>query len=264
MLGIGAAPTFKQWTTDSKWKPFITRNPAMQIDYLGFNFARKPFDDVRVRKAFAYAIPRKQILEVVLNGSGIIAHGPIPPGLPGYDGMIAALPHNPSKAKALLVEAGFPTGLEAEMLITPTTNNQRLFGILQATLRGVGIELKPLFRERAAYFSQRRAGTFDLARADWEADYLDAENFLFPLFHTGNHWSKYSNPKVDALIDRARTTVEVKSRINLYQEAERLIIADMPWVFLWHPVGVAVHQPWVKGLQSYPTPRRTMKVWLDK
>jgi len=263
-LGIGAAPTFKQWTTDPKWKPFIMRNPNMEIDYLGFNFARKPFDDVRVRKAFAYAIPRKQILEAVFNGSGIVAHGPIPPGLPGYDGTITALPYNPSRAKKLLTEAGFANGLEAEMLITPASNNQRLFGILQATLRGVGIELKPLFRERAAYFSQRRAGSFDLARADWEADYLDAEDFLFPLFHTGKHWSKYSNLKVDELIDRARATVEVKNRIELYQEAERHIIADMPWVFLWHSVGVSVHQPWVKGLQSHPTPRRTMKVWLDK
>lgn len=263
-LGIGAAPTYKQWTTDSKWKPFIMRNPAMQINYLGFNFTRKPFNDVRVRKAFAYAIPRKQILESVLNGSGIVAHGPIPPGIPGHDGTITAFPYNPSKSKTLLAEAGFPNGLEAEMLITPTTNNQRLFGILQATLRGVGIELKPLFRERAAYFSQRRAGTFDLANADWEADYLDAENFLFPLFHTGNHWSKYSNPKVDELIDRARATIDAQRRIAYYQEAERLIIADMPWVFLWHPVGVSVHQPWVMGLQSHPTPRRTMKVWLDK
>ncbi len=150
------------------------------------------------------------------------------------------------------------------MLIRTTTGNQRLFGILQAALRGVGITLKPAFRERAAYFSQRRAGNFDLASADWFADYLDAEDFLTPLFRTGNHWSKYSNPKVDELIDRARATVDAKDRVRLYQQAERLIIADLPWVFLWHPVSYSVHQQWAKGIVFYATPRRTLKIWLDR
>lgn len=262
-LGIPAA-TFKEWVNDPRWKPYIVKGAEMAINYFGFNFTRKPFDDIRVRKAFAYAIPRKQILESIFNGAGVIAHGPIPPGLPGYDSTIPPLPYDPSKAKALLAEAGFANGLEAEMLITPTTNNQRLFGIVQAALRGVNINLKPAFRERAAYFRERRTGNFDIARADWFADYLDAENFLTPLFHTGNHWSKYSNPKVDELIDRARGTVDAKERVRLYQQVERMIIAEMPWVFLWHPVSYSVNQPWVKGSKFYPTPRRTLNIWIDR
>src|SRR5574341_146580 len=219
-LGIPAA-TFKQWTTDPKWQPYIIKGAEMAINYLGFNVKKKPFDDVRVRKAFAYAIPTKQILEQVFNGAGIQAHGPIPPGLPGYNPSIAPLPYDPSRAKALLAEAGYGNGLDAEMLITPTTNNQRLFGILQASLAAVNVNLKPAFRERAAYFRERRTGSFEVARADWFADYLEAENFLFPLFHTGNHFSGYSNPKLDAVIERARFTVDPKQRVALYQEAER-------------------------------------------
>ncbi len=262
-MGVPTA-TFQQWVTDPQWKPYITRSAEVMINYLGFNFKRKPFDDVRVRRAFAYAIPRKQILEQVFNGTGVVAHGPIPPGLPGYNAKIAALPYDPSKAKALLAEAGFANGLDAEMLITPTTNNQRLFGILQAALRGVNINLKPAFRERAAYFRARRTGDFDVARADWWADYLDAENFLYPLFHTGNHWSSYSNPAVDAVIDRARATVDPAERVRLYQQAEQLIIADMPWVFLWHDTSYGVHQSWLMGLKSFPTPRRTLQIWVNR
>jgi ABC-type transport system substrate-binding protein len=97
-----------------------------------------------------------------------------PPSLPGYNAKIAALPYDPAKAKALLREAGYPEGLEVELLLTPTTNNRRLFDVLEASLRGVGITLRPGFRERAVYFRERGAGNFAIARADWIADYLDA------------------------------------------------------------------------------------------
>jgi oligopeptide transport system substrate-binding protein len=226
---------------------------------------KKPFDDVRVRRAVAYAIPRKQILEAILNGQGVIAHGPIPPTLPGYNPKIAALIYDPSKAKALLREAGYGDGFEAELLLTPTTGNRRLFDVLQASLRGVGIELKPAFRERAVYFRERRTGNFQIVRADWWADYLDAENFLYPLFHSASKpWTGYSNPKVDQVIDAARATIDPSKRLALYQDAEKGIIDDMPWVFLWHTVSSSAYQPWVMGQAFHPTPRRTVKIWLNK
>ncbi len=264
VLGVPDA-TFTQWVNDAKWKPLIIRGAEMNVFYLGFNHRQRPFNDVRVRRAFAYAIPRKQILEAIFNGRGVIAHGPIPPGLPGYSAGIPPLPYDPSRAKALLAEAGLGAGVEAELLLTPTTSNRRIFDVLQASLRGANIELKPAFRERAVYFRERRTGNFQIARADWWADYLDAENFLYPLFHsTSTPFTGYSNPRVDRLIDQARGTVDAARRISLYQEAERAIIEDMPWVFLWHTVSYAVYQPWVRGQAFYPTPRRTVKIWLDK
>ncbi len=263
-LGIPDA-TFTQWTRDATWRPHILRGAEMMINYLGFNHRQKPFNDVRVRRAFAYAIPRKQILESIFNGRGAIAHGPIPPGLPGYSATIPALPYDPSKAKALLREAGYSEGIEVELLLTPTTGNRRLFDVLQASLRGAGIEVKPAFRERAVYFRERRTGNFQFVRADWWADYLDAENFLYPLFHSASRpWTGYTNPKVDQAIDQARGATDPAKRIALYQEAERAIIEDMPWVFLWHAVSYAVFQPWVMGEAFHPTPRRTVKIWLNK
>jgi peptide/nickel transport system substrate-binding protein/oligopeptide transport system substrate-binding protein len=264
VLGIPDA-TFRQWVSDPQWKPHIITGAGLNIQYLAFNLRRRPFNDVRVRRAVAYAIPRKQILESIFNGRGIIAHGPIPPSLPGYSTKIAALPYDPAKAKALLREAGYPDGLEVELLLTPTTNNRRLFDVLEASLRGVGITLRPGFRERAVYFRERGAGSFAVARADWIADYLDAENFLYPLFHTASrHFSGYTNPKVDQLIDAARATVDPAQRVRRYQEAEAAIIADMPWVFMWHSVGSTVYQPWVMGETYDATPRRTVKIWLNR
>jgi peptide/nickel transport system substrate-binding protein/oligopeptide transport system substrate-binding protein len=264
VLGIPDA-TFTQWMGDPKWKPHIMSGAEMNIYYLAFNHRVKPFNDLRVRRAFAYAIPRKQILEAILNRRGVMAHGPIPPGLPGYSASIPPIPYDPSKAKALLAEAGYGSGLEAEMLLVPTTANRRLFDVLQASLRGANIELKPAFRERAVYFRERRTGNFQIARADWWADYLDAENFLYPLFHSASKpYTGYANSKVDQTIDKARATVNPAQRAGLYREAERAIIDDMPWVFLWHTVSYSVYQPWVRGQAFYQTPRRTVKIWLDK
>jgi peptide/nickel transport system substrate-binding protein/oligopeptide transport system substrate-binding protein len=91
----------------------------------------------------------------------------------------------------------------------------------------------------------------------WWADYPDPENFLFPLFHSSNHGpggnrTRYSNATVDALIDKGRDTLDEKKRNSLYQRAEELIVADAPWVFLWHRTDFTIRQPWVKNYKIYP------------
>jgi ABC-type transport system substrate-binding protein len=126
-----------------KWGADYVSHPVRTGPHLGFNHAQKPFNDVRVRRAFACAILRRQILEAIFNGRGVIARGPIPPGLPGYTATHPPLPHDPSRAKALLAEAGYGTGLEVELLLTPTTANRRIFDVFQASLRGANTELKP-------------------------------------------------------------------------------------------------------------------------
>jgi ABC-type transport system substrate-binding protein len=85
------------------------------------------------------------------------------------------------------------------------------------------------------------------------------------LFHSASKpFTGYSNTKVDQLIDQARFTVDPAKRVALYANAERAIMDDMPWVFLWHTVSFSVYQPWVRGQAFYQTPRRTVKIWLDK
>ena len=81
-----------------------------------------------------------------------------------------------------------------------------------------------------------RQGKCDAYLLDWIADYPDAENFLFPLFHSSQTMrrNRYSNPKVDALIKEIQQESTLQKRVTLIRQAEEKIIADAPWIFLWH------------------------------
>jgi len=91
----------------------------------------------------------------------------------------------------------------------------------------------------------------------WWADYPDPENFLFPLFHSSNfgaagNRTRYSNPAVDSFIEKAQYTLNREERNLLYEKAEEMIVADAPWVFLWHRTDFTVRQPWVKNYKIHP------------
>jgi peptide/nickel transport system substrate-binding protein/oligopeptide transport system substrate-binding protein len=91
----------------------------------------------------------------------------------------------------------------------------------------------------------------------WWADYPDPENFLFPTFHSSNHGAggnraRYSNKEVDALIEKGQREALESRKNGYYEEAEKIIAADAPWVFFWHKMDVAVRQPWVGNVKLYP------------
>jgi len=91
----------------------------------------------------------------------------------------------------------------------------------------------------------------------WWADYPDPENFLFPLFHSGSVGSSGNrtrclDPDLDRLIEAAQRTINEKQRYGLYREAEKRIIQDAPWIFMWHKADYFVIQPWVKDFKIYP------------
>ena len=100
-------------------------------------------------------------------------------------------------------------------------------------------------------------GEADLFYLSWWADYSDPENFLFPLFHSSNFGSagnrtRYSNPIVDVLIEKGQNVLDRKRRESYYMQAEKIIVDDAPWVFLWHRNEYIVRNPWVKNLKTYP------------
>ncbi|HEX9861458.1 MAG TPA: hypothetical protein VGB23_09655, partial [Nitrospirota bacterium] len=91
----------------------------------------------------------------------------------------------------------------------------------------------------------------------WQADYPDAENFLYPVFHSANFGSagnraRFSDPEFDRLIEKAQSEPDPDKRDELYREAQAHVVETAPWVFFWHKKDFVVHQPWVKGYRLYP------------
>jgi ABC-type transport system substrate-binding protein len=244
------------------------RMVTLATEYLGMNCQMAPFNNVLVRRAFNYAIDKHKLI-AVLNGRGVVARGVMPPGLPGYDPGIQGYDYNPTEARRLLEAAGLPAGF-APILWMRADQTEMIIGqsIQQdLALVGVNVVLKPV-AWGPLLEAIRQPDTVELVSLGWEADFPDPENFLDVLFARdqwgSNNDTYYSNPAVEKLLAEAAPISDDMQRYALYRQAERIIVADAPWVFLYNPVTYVIQQPWVHGWELNPIrPTRWEKVWLS-
>ena len=249
-------------------KALTLRLVMLATDYLGMNCQMQPFTDVRVRRAFNYAINKNKLL-AVFNRRGVPASGILPPGLPGYDPAIQGYPYDPAKARQLLEQAGIARNFAPQLWIRADETQMMLAQSIQQDLALVGIHalLKPVAWPPLLE-AIRQPATVELALTGWEADFPDPENFLEVLF-ARNQWgsnnnSFYFSPRVDALLAEAARLTEKKERYLIYDEVQKIIVGDAPWVFLYYPVAYVIRQPWVHGYVLNPMrPTRLERVWLD-
>lgn len=256
IMGIPSAE-FPRFMNDLRFRPYILQQPGLNVYYLGLNCSKPPFDRLRVRQALNYAIDKELILKAILADRGIISHGPIPPVIAGFNEAIPAYPYDPDKAKELLIEEGLGDGLSMKIYQRTSQEALSITQAIQAQLKRVGIKAEIVSLEWSAFKEAINKGEADAFYLAWLADYPDAENFLFPLFHSSNigasgNRSRFSNKEIDALLEKAISTIDEKRRLELYKEIESRIHKAAPWVFLWHLKEYALHQPWVKNLKLYP------------
>jgi len=233
-----------------------------------FHQLKEPFTDKAVREAFAYALDRDAWVTDILKGLGAPTLTWIPPGFPGYQEGETRLGYDPDKAMQTLTDAGYsvaggqligPDGAPIEIVDTfadtprNRTRNEWLVAKWKEVL-GVNIELNPV--EPTTY----TALTKDVETAPqmfilgWCADYPDPQNWLSVYWKTGAFGERigYSNPDLDALLDRADTEGDPEVRAELYAEAQDMLVAGSPGAFFWNNVNRYLVKPWVKGLA--PTP----------
>ncbi len=258
--------------------PYVMKTPRLRAltekivtistMYMGMNCQVWPFTDVRVRRAFNYAVNKGKLIGV-LNGRGVAAHGVMPPGLPGYNSRVQGYAYDPAKARQLLEQAGVPRNFSPVLWMrADPTEMMRAQSIQQdLALVGVNLVLKPVAWPPLLE-AVRQPKTAELFMFGWEADFPDPENFLDVLFSRkqwgANNDTFYFNPRLDALLAEAAPMSDLKQRYEHYREAEKLVVADAPWVFLHHPVTYVILQPWVHGYTLNPMrPTRLEKVWLS-
>src|SRR4030042_986684 len=164
--------------------------------------------------------------------------------------------YNPEKAKDL-IKKEMLDGITVNFYITADQEVKDMAEVIQSYIMAIGIEVRIKQLEWSAYKEAINKGEADMFYISWWADYPDPENFLFPLFHSSNfgpggNRTRYKNPAVDSLIEKGKYTMDEKKRNLLYEKAEEMIVADAPWVFLWHRTDFTVRQPWVKNYIIYP------------
>lgn len=239
---------------------------------LHMNLAKEPFSDKNLRKAVAFAIDRKEILDRVEFGEGIIAHGPISPPMGGfYDAAFETGKNGQyfdlEQAKALMKQSKYPNGTEVLLLSGNAGTVPRQAEVLQAQLAKIGIKVNieladaPTFRRR--WLQERQ---WDLVQVQWDAD-LDPDETLYPELHSGEAWNagRWVNADFDKMVEGARSENDFKKRKKFYEEAVRLIVEDAPVAILLHLNEQKVFQKYVKGFQMIPAGLTDMhRVWLDR
>jgi len=259
------------FSSNPVWRNHILSQPGLNTYFIGMNCKKGPCTDVRIRRAICRAIDARLIVETTRRNQATLAHGPIPPGLPGYDPTFEGLPGDAAAARTLLTEAGWHQDAPLELLQDERNENLEVTQLVVSALAGVGIEVKIVSMEWGVYTSAINEGRFDLYYRSWLADYTDAENFLFPLFHSTQAGSAgnrpcYADAEVDAMIAAAQGTTDDDARVDLYRRIERRVVADAAYAFLFHKLERVVVQPWLRGFRLYPVFNscKFTDVWLDE
>ena len=229
-------------------KPYYHEWVRFSTECLRFNVAREPFDDPRVRKAFAMAIDRSKLTSSITRGKEQPTTRWVPDSERWYDPP-EGIGFDPERARELLAEAGYPGGEGIEnvgLLITDDNSDQSMFVGIQNMLQNhLGVQLKAQKKEWSVYLSQMQDRNYDLCLSGWIGDYYDPMTFL-DMYITGgkNNRTNWGNQKYDKIIDRASRTGDPERRSALLQQAETILIQEeLPISPLLHPTNTALWNP---------------------
>jgi len=240
----------------------VPASPAFDIAYFGFNTTAPPFDDVKVRQAFNYAIDRPTLASTLFQDLVVPAAGILPPGFPGFNPDLEGYDYDPVKANQLIGASKYGSASEMPRIALtvpgsfgPATSPS-IVAMLAMWQENLGVEIGILQTEWATFLQDLHQNRFQMfGGLGWIADYPDPENFLDVLFHSqsSNNNSQYSNGQLDLLLERARVEQDEAARFELYHQAEEIIVDDAPWVPLWHSNGGSVLiKPFVNNYFLFP------------
>ena len=250
------------------------RKPSLSLQFYGMNCLSNALKANEVRQALNYAIDKERIVREVYKDQFLSATTILPPGMPSYIPENAAYDYDPDKAKSLLNKAGYgPSGKKLSLTVLSASKSsaaQKELALIAKDLAAVGVKLQIQYETDWPTFEAALSeDSLQMYRYAWIADIPDPDNFLNILFgsKSGYNFMQYNNPKVDSLLSQALTETEVLRRVELYREAERIILADAPiisWIYLTFE---SVFQPYVKGLEISALGRPYIplkKIWLDE
>ena len=233
---------YRQFVTDKNLKVLIT--PGMNVGYLSMNVKEKPFDNLEVRKAIAYALNRQSYVEAIFKGLAVVAKSPLPPNIWGYNDRILSYEYNPKKAKETLTNAGYPNGFTTKLWALPVARSynpdgKKMAEMMQADLAAIGIKAKIVTYDWPTYLAKSRSGEIVMGQFGWYSDNGDPDNFLYTLLscdgvENGTNRARWCDEKFNNLVTRAKFTQDISERTKLYRQAQERFTQELPWVTIAH------------------------------
>ena len=264
------------------------------VFYIGFNMDDKIVggngeQNKKLRQAIAIAIDYEEYIQLFMNGRGVSAQGPIPPGIFGYES-----DHNHfnkaiyfwdgknikrkpiADAKQLLAEAGYPNGIDPktdkplvlnyDVASSGNPDDRTQLNWMRKQFAKLGIELNIRQTEYNRFQDKVRTGQAQIFSWGWLADYPDPENFLFLLYGPngkakfgGENATNYENTRVDALYQEIRQLPNGPERLEKIRTLLNIIQDDTPWVWGVHPINYTLSHQWVTPTKSNPIANNTLK-----
>ena len=240
----------------------VLSNAGLNIGYLAMNTAKKPFDNILVRKAVNHALNKESYIKAIYLGRAIKAVNAIPPKMWSYNKDVKDYSYNPDLAKKLLAKAGYPKGFATEIWTLPVTrpynpNGKKMGEMMQADLAAVGIKAKLITYDWPTYLKKSRDGTHSLIQLGWFGDNGDPDNFLnvllgCPGVESGSNTARWCNKKFNRLVVDAKRTNKKQERIKLYKKAQWIFKQEAPWVTIAHAVVYRAMSSKVTGYKIDP------------
>ncbi len=222
--------------------------PTLGFNGFELNTTAPPFNDPAKRRAVALAIDKRSILKNIFFNVGVLGYGPIPPPSFAFDPNEKVFDQaDPQKAKELA------TGFSFTLKTTADPVSQQLAQLMQGQLQKAGITMTVQTQEFAVIVQEAQAHKFQAAQVTWSGR-IDPDGNMYSWFHTGgdNNDTGYSNPDVDRLLEDARTSNDQARRKSDYQQAQKLIATDAPYIFTHFGVSTQISSAKIKHFTIYP------------
>lgn len=198
------------------------------------NNSMEPLNDVRVRKAIAMSVSKHEIVDGYFGGSVVAINGVIPEGIAGFDPTIPETPTDYEAAKALLAEAGYPNGVEFTATIRESSDFVPLIQLLQSQLANAGITMNIEKVDSATYSEMRNSNRIQANLGDWYADYMDADMYMYALFHSSfsdGFSIGFHDDWFDEQVEYARSCQDNDERTQIYKDLDRYLSVEQ-YVFV--------------------------------
>lgn len=235
---------------------------GLRVFWISLTTTLEPLDDARVRRALNHATNKQGIVDSLLQGYGVPATSPLAPPHFGFDSGLDGLPYDPVLAQELLEEAGVAGGFAVNVAVQEADAD--VIEALQAMWADVGVQLNIQVMESGVWSDAAFADIEGKAREEVHAAYAswargpDPDGQLRPLYHSdswapdGANLGFYENERLDELLDTGASVTDIDTRLELYAEAQRILLEDAPHVWLYYPQALAAVRSDVDGIWLSP------------
>jgi cationic peptide transport system substrate-binding protein len=240
----------------------VQKETNLNVGYWAFNTERPPFNDIRVRQALAHAIDIEKIMQAVFYGNGIRAKSILPPTSWAFKSQQNMPAFNPEISMALLKEAGLGEGFDMTIWAMPVSriynpNARKMAELMQSDLRKVGVNVSIVEYEWNTFIQRIGEHRHDSVLLGWAADTPDPDNFFSPLLScsatfSGKNPANWCDPEFDLLLTQALDTTDLDMRKQYYQQAQTMLIDELPLLPLAHGMRFQASSSDVEGIPLGP------------